>query len=378
MKEQVKIGVLLPHSKQYNTLDSDFIRGIRLNNLNAKLHIENIGIGVDEQIIIEKLQKLSLQEDINLFIGFFGHHNIEQVYQYASDNGIILIASELGATLPVGKPKYDGIFINSFSMIESAHFLGKYFSENNYKKISSASSFYDAGYGLLEAIESSFTNNTTFTGHYITPLYPRENEAEIMEETINSHKSEAVYGFYSGFYAKENALLLSKNRTTTKYPFFMTPFSVDNGFLENFKTNPHDVHIVTSWVENETQESKNFITKYQAKYNDIPSPFSLLGYETGLIFNELLAGIQNKTIPFYKKEIQNLKINGPRGIIQFDIETNRSLFDHYIYKMNLNADGDIIPQIIQTFHNNGNFIKSVIKKQKNANPNGWHNAYLCH
>jgi branched-chain amino acid transport system substrate-binding protein len=378
MKQEIKIGVLLPQSKQYTTLDRDFVRGIRLNDLNANLHIENIGIGSDEQIIIEKIQKLSLQEEISLFIGFFGHHNIQQVYQYASDNGIILIASDLGATLPVGSPKYDGVFINSFSMIESAHFLGKYFSENNYKNISSASSFYDAGYSFLAAIESSFVNNTNFAGHYITPLHPRENEAEIMEDIISACKPDAVFSFFSGLYAKENTLLLSKNKITTKYPFFMSPFSLDNGFIEDYKNNPHDIHIVTSWIENKTQQSKDFRIKYQVKYNDIPSIFSLLGYEIGLLFKTLFEEVKNKTLTSYKIEIENLSINGPRGVIQFDKETNRSFFDHHIYKMNLNADGNIIPEIIESFSNNGSFIKSVIKNQKNATPNGWHNAYLCH
>lgn len=378
MISEIKIGVLLPQSKQYNTLDRDFIRGIRLNNLNAKLYIENIGIGADEKAIIEKIQKLSLQEEINLFIGFFGHHNMQQVYEYASDNGIILIASDMGATIPVGKAKYEGVFINSFSMIESAHFLGKYFSENNYKNISSATSFYDAGYSFLEAIESSFTNDTNFTGHYITPLEPRENEAEIMEDTINASKAEAVFGFFSGLYAKENSLVLSKNKITEKYPFFMTPFSVDNEFIEIFMSNPHDIHIVSSWVQNETPECRVFTTNYQASYNEISSVFSLLGYETGLLFKTLLEEVKNKTILSYKSELKNLSIKGPRGTIQFDKETNRSFFDHHIYKTNLTADGTIIPKIIKTFNNNGNFIKSVIKKQKTANPNGWHNAYLCH
>ena len=377
MKE-IKIGVLLPQSIQYNTLDRDFIRGIRLNNLDAKLHIENIGIGANEQNIIEKIQKLSLQEEINLFIGFFGHHNIQQVYEYASDNGIILIASEMGAKIPVGNPKYDGVFINSFSMIESVHFLGKYFSDNNYTKICSATSFYDAGYSLLEAIGSAFVNNTDFTGHYITPLHPRENEAEIMEDTINTCKPEAVFAFFSGLYAKENDALLSKNKITTKYPFFMTPFSTDHRFIEDFKNNPHEINIISSWVQNKTKECKDFTMKYQVTYIDTPTIFSLLGYETGLIFNTLFKKVKNNTILSYKSELKNLSVNGPRGIIQFDEGTNRSFFDHYIYKMNLTADGAIVPQIIKTFNNNGNFIKSVIEKQKTANLNGWHNAYLCH
>lgn len=67
----MKIGILLPQSKQYPSLDRDFMRGMKLNDLDVKFFIESIGIGADEKIIIEKMQKLSLQEDISIFIGFW-------------------------------------------------------------------------------------------------------------------------------------------------------------------------------------------------------------------------------------------------------------------------------------------------------------------
>lgn len=378
MTGELKIGVLLPQSKQYTTLDRDFIRGIRLNNLNAKLYIENIGIGSDTKLIIEKMQKVSLQEEITVFIGHFGHHNINQVYEYASDNGIILIASDMGASVPHGKLKYDGVYINSFALTESAHFLGHYFSNNNYKKIGSTSSYYDAGYNFLEAIESSFSNDTVFSGHYITPLQPRENEAEIMETTINAYEPEAVFGIFSGLYAEENTTFVLKNKITQKYPFFMMPFSINTQFKEEFRNNPHDIYVITTWVENKTQECRNFTAAYQAIHDNHPSAFSLLGYESGLIIKSVLETSANSNSSSYKKNIEQLNVSGPRGIICFNKETNRSCFDHYIYKMNVDTDGNVIAEVTETFKNDGNFIRSMIAEQKLAGTGGWYNAYLCH
>lgn len=376
MNKEIKIGVLLPQSKQYNTLDRDFINGIRLNNLNAKLHIENIGIGNDTKLIIEKIQKLSLQEEIKLFIGFFGHHNIQQVYKYASDNNIILIAADMGANIPLGSEKHEGVFLNSFGLIESAYFLGRYFSKNNYKKIGSSTCFYDAGYGFLEAMESSFTDDIAFTGHYVTPLHPRENEAEIMAHTISGYDADAVFGVYSGVYAHENAAFMAKNKIGKKHPFFMMPFSVNNIMIEDVKNTTYEIHITTSWVENETEDCKKFTSEYKKTYGSVPTTFSLLGYENGLVIKSILESEDNYSS--YKESIEQLILNGPRGTIQFDKETNRSYYDHHIYKMNLDADNNIIPGIIETFKNNGEYIKAAIAHERPAIHNGWDNAYLCH
>lgn len=112
MDNDIKIGILIPKSKQYPTIDKDFMRGLKLNNLNAKFFVESIGIGADEKMIIDRIQKLNFQEEVSIIIGFFGHKNMSEVYNYTSKNDILLIAADLGATLPYETQAYKGVYIN--------------------------------------------------------------------------------------------------------------------------------------------------------------------------------------------------------------------------------------------------------------------------
>lgn len=135
MDNDIKIGILIPKSQQYPALDKDFVRGLKLNNLKVKFLVESIGIGADEKVIIEKIQKLNFQEDVSIIIGFFGHNNVSEVYQYASNNDIILLTADLGATLPYETVTPKGVYINSFGLTESCYHLGNYLTEKNIKKL---------------------------------------------------------------------------------------------------------------------------------------------------------------------------------------------------------------------------------------------------
>jgi hypothetical protein len=77
-------------------------------------------------------------------------------------------------------------------------------------------------------------------------------------------------------------------------------------------------------------------------------------------------------------EINKLNISGPRGKIQFDKDTNRTIFDHYIYKLNLDSSSNISFSKIETLANDGHFIKAITSYNKTVRLGGWQNAYLCH
>lgn len=377
MNTDIKIGILIPQSKQYKGLDRDFMRGLKLTNLNVKFYIENIGIGSDERIIVEKIQKLNYQEGITIIVGFFGHHNIGHVYEYASENDIVLIASDLGATMPYAASKKKGVYINSFALIESAHLLGNYFTQNNYSKIATSTSYYDSGYGIMSAIGSSLNENTGFSGHYITPFIPREDEAKYMEVALEAYNPDVVFAYHSGLYAQENADFISQNKVNQKYPFYVTAFSITEKIIEEYKNAAQDLHVVSSWL-NDSNDSE-FITKYTDNHTELPSAFAMLGYENGLIISHLLEKTnENMTIRSLTEAMDTLQISGPRGVIKFDNETNRTLFNHHIYKLIPNNENEIKFKRINTLENNGHFIKAVTSQDVPPKIGGWQNAYLCH
>jgi branched-chain amino acid transport system substrate-binding protein len=376
MDNDVKIGILIPKSQQYPSLDKDFIRGLKLNNLNVKFFVESIGVGADEKLIIDKIQKLNFQEDVSIIIGFMGHCNMSEVYNYSSNNDILFLAADLGATTPYQTSEYEGIFINSLGLTDSCYYLGQYFTNKKYQ-IASSTSFYDSGYGLLAALEYAFKEKNQFTGHYITPFMPRENEALHMDHTINTQQPNAVFAFYSGLYAEENATFLKQNKLTQKYPFYVTPFFINDKILEEYKNNPSELYVVSSWMQNDTT-STNFTSLYKEVYNDIPSFFSVLGYENGLILKNILLNADSLKTSSLIEEMYKLDIDGPRGNIRFDTTTNRTLFNHYIYQLNLDSFNTISFRKIETLLNDGGFIKAFASLTKPDHIGGWDNAYLCH
>lgn len=376
MDNDIKIGILIPKSQQYPSLDKDFIRGLKLNNLNVKFFVESIGVGADEKLIIDKIQKLNFQEDVSIIIGFMGHCNMSEVYNYASNNDILFLAADLGATTPYRTSEYEGIFINSLGLTDSCYYLGQYFTAKKYQ-IASSTSFYDSGYGLLAALEYAFKEKNQFTGHYITPFMPRENEALHMDHTINTQQPNAVFAFYSGLYAEENATFLKQNKLTQKYPFYVTPFFINDKILEEYKNNPSELYVVSSWMQNDTT-STNFTSLYKEVYKEIPSFFSVLGYENGLILKNILLNADSLKTSSLIEEMYKLDIDGPRGNIRFDTTTNRTLFNHYIYQLNLDSFNTISFRKIETLLNDGGFIKAFASLTKPHHIGGWDNAYLCH
>lgn len=376
MSSELKIGMLLPQSKQYPFLDRDFMRGIRLNGLNVKFFIESIGIGADEKMIIDKMQKLSFQEDIRVFIGFFGHRNIANVYEYASSHDLFLLVTDIGSTLPYASQKQRGVYINSFGMAESSYHLGEYLATQNYKNIATSSSYYDSGYGINQAIEIGlYENNSEFSGHYITPLNPRENEADCMQEVLAPLKPEAVFAFHSGIYAEEHASYLIKNKLAQSYPFYFTSFSVSDKIVEEYSDAfENDFFVVASWSEKfKNRKNTLFTEKYKAVFHEKPSIFSMLGYESALILESLLQ--DSDIVPALDILIERMADapEGPRGKIEFLADTNRTCFDNYIFKM---VDNET--QIEAVLKNNGEFIQKIMSGSAPQTGSGWHNAYLCH
>jgi branched-chain amino acid transport system substrate-binding protein len=381
-----KIGVLLPQSKQFKTLDRDFIRGLKMPSQEVTYRIESISLGADERLIIDKMQKLHYQEEVSIIIGFFGHHNLSDVFEYASNHDILLIASDLGATLPYQLPILKGVYCNSYGLHESSYLLGIFLRQMQYKNIMSSSSYYDAGYGFLDAVMHAFEENENpFSGHYITPFLPRENETQLMQEHIDSYKPEAICAFHSGLYTQEHTQFLNENRLLQKYPYYLSAFCFDSE-LENVANKDH-LFVVSSWLGNECCSTTtsdvaanfDFITNYRTSYTELPTAFSLLGYESGLIIKSLLENTSEITsTPLLIETMNSLQFVGPRGTIRFDPQTQRTIFDHYIYTTSTDEAGSYCMVKTETLVNNGNFIKKIINTPTPIKAGGWQNAYLCH
>lgn len=351
-------------------MGKEFLNGLRLtssSNNDIDFKIEGIGLANNPEVVINSIQKLVNQEDVQILTGIVGHNGFSEVLDFVEEIEENFIFSDFGANAPLDITERKGIWCNSFDLYQSANLLGKYFSDKGINNIGISTSYYDAGYGFVEAIEKATNENNSskITGHFISPLHPRENEGDILSKFTTDSNLDAIFAFHNGVFAKEHASFLKENNLTKKTPFYSLPFSIDKKVLDDYPHVFNNTFCASSWMSSlKTKENEIFVKKYKEIYNTEPSIFALLGYENGILINNFF--INNGSL------VKNDFV-GPRGTINVDSISNRTTNTHYLWKLKY-EDGNYTSLLVQEL----NYKYSDNLYKDNKEQGGWHNAYLCH
>jgi branched-chain amino acid transport system substrate-binding protein len=375
----LKIGILTPHSNAVPSMGRDFIDGLEmaLANSPVELFVEGIGIGADMKQIINSVQKLQNQNRVHIITGLLGHHLIEQILGMMENLGSLMLYSDLGARLPIGLKKAPTVFCNSFDLCLSAIQSAKCMVADGHKQVAVSSCYYEAGYGFIQALEKGlYGSGGGFAGHFITPHIPRENEAEIMKQFMESTKPDAIYALYSGIFAREHATFISQNKVSSNYPMYASPFAVENSLLNDFPEVFDNTRCVSPWmVEDETEVNLQFVVDYTELYDRQPSVFSLLGYENGKALATMANSASKYTVAELKKALETLSFDSPRGTFSFDPDTHRTSFGQSMWKI-ISENGTYKKHKMMQFENNPALTLEWMNME-NMPIGGWFNAYLC-
>jgi len=368
-KKMKKIGVLLPQSKSFPKMGKEFLNGLRMTlskEANFEIKIEGIGLANNPEDVMNSIQKLINQEEVSLTTGILGHQGLNEIHNFMDGIDEPLIYADFGSIAPADLSDRKNIWCNSLNLCQSTGMLAKYFGDNSIKNVAISTSYYDSGYGFVQAMENEFqsTQQSQFSGHFITPLHPRENEASLMQEFISTHPSDAVFAFHNGVYAKEHASYLKENKINKNIPLYTLPFSVDERVLEEYPEVFNETRCITSWfAELDTPENKIFVTDYKNRYGSLPSVFAVLGYENGILIKNY----------FEDQALSSQTLIGPRGSVSVSADLKRTEYSFYLVQLIYQNDR-YEQQVIEKFEieKNSKSISSTVEV------GGWHNAYLCH
>lgn len=377
----VNVGVLVPHSKTYPTMGKDYINGLKLGTKSANntysFIIEGIGLGADEKVIIDKAQKFAIQDDVHIITGLMGHIGLDDLQDYTKNMEIVLLYSDLGATIPKVNSKNPWAFCNSFELYKSAMLFGEYAPKWGYKNIAISSSYYDSGYGLIGALEKTLNKSGgEFSGHFITPLHPRENEFALMTEFVDELKPDAVFAIHSGIYATEHAEFLTENKVPEKVPFYSTSFGLDTNIISGNEGAFVGSKCISPWfVEEDNKANQEFIENYQKEYGKLPTPFAMLGYENGLVLNKAVDELESNNLNTHqlKDALSKVSIEGPRGNVFFNSDINRTSFSQHLWEIVKDKEAYKKEKNLET---NLELKNSIFNESNEPNAN-WYNAYLC-
>jgi branched-chain amino acid transport system substrate-binding protein len=173
-----RIGLLLPRSTDYPSMGYDILDGLKFSlakagRTNTQIFSENIGFGENTNINYSKAEKLFLQDNVDLVIGYSNSTNAEALYQLATAIDKPIIILDAGMQLPLS-PVSSHCYHISLQGVQACRFAG-YMAGSGNRKVLMATSFYDGGYrgpwgydrGLSEA-------GGSICGNYVSGFKPAE------------------------------------------------------------------------------------------------------------------------------------------------------------------------------------------------------------
>jgi branched-chain amino acid transport system substrate-binding protein len=150
----MKIGILVPQSKVHATIGKNFVNGIKMVG-DFTVIVEGIGYGDNPKLIADKMDKFSMQDDVDCIVGLVGDRDLTSLYEKANALELLAIFARLGAFPDVNIPDNKFAFSLSLNTCNAISYLGPWFQAKNWRKIGVSGSFNDVGYGFLKSLEDA-------------------------------------------------------------------------------------------------------------------------------------------------------------------------------------------------------------------------------
>jgi hypothetical protein len=362
-----KVGLLIPQSQAYKTIGRDFVRGFKfLGDNEVEVIIEGIGVGNDTDLTTNLIDKLVIQNEVDIIVGLVGDFQLDVLYNKINGLEIPTIFARVGAFPNIQPEQNEYGFTLSYGLSEGLYKLGGWFVENSWNKVATSGSFNDIGYGLVRALELALYNaGGEFAGHRTTPLKQEGNEAEIAQKFYESIECDVICEFYNGDFAAENVDYMRALEGNIDIPLMYTPFSLNSDHLQVVGEKAKSLSMYAPWLSQDlTGEISDFDKRYFEKHDKYPEVSNWLGYQAALAVRDLIPNrkeiLKGKKQTFGETE---MAVCSEDLVIQYPIK---------IWKAENNA-GKWEMKPSTTFE-----AKYDIPEPFEGQVTGWHNAYLCY
>jgi len=202
-KEEVKslkIGVLLPQSKEYPLISREFLDGLKLyftihaNSFaqgEAELVVEDVGFGT-ERVTNEKVRKLVAVDGVSLIVGLLEFNTAFQVGLVSDMLGVPCLFAGLGESAVPQTDHAETSFFFSLQYWKSYYALGRYVKKHQPEKpVHIVTSFYDCGYDPLRALRVGL-GSELIARETVLKSYTSEELVEEIAKQVQFHEGERL------------------------------------------------------------------------------------------------------------------------------------------------------------------------------------------
>ena len=383
----MNIGILYPRSKAHPGITQDLLDGlktfIKQHELDKEwtLFSESIGIGGAEKEVYEKAEKLLIIDDVDVLVAYIDLRvmPILEPLFYTSAKPVIIVNP--GANFPQNWiPQPNTMFLtlqHAFLCSLTGHLASD--AENG--RAGMTTTFYDCGYLHTAAMVKSFSRSGGIISfNYVNnQLYNDDFNIKELADLLSSDKT--THSLLCVFDELPASLLydqLNAFDDAGDLHLFVSPMMLQQKALEKLPGGfKFSVDGYLPWDFSSTNEANTFFKdSYQKQAKKNAGIFSLLGWETGMILQQVAIGCKDNIRDGAKvvETLAGTKIPGPRGELKLDPATNYFISPVVRCSVKNNSDKIEMTGIGFPEHEWKTFSSVPIE----GVTSGWTNTYLCY
>lgn len=381
----MNVGILYPRSKAHPGITQDFMDGIKafpgLQQAGITFISESIGYGGSEKEVYEKAEKLLLIESVDVLVAFIGEKVLEILHPLMQSCGKLLLVVHPGANYPYSWIPQANIIQLTLQDAFLCWLCGQDAGKEKPGDAVMASTFYDCGYLHLATMVKGYTDaGGKIVFNYVnSQVYDDRFHIDEMRiflsdkpgrQTVLSVLDELPASL---FYNKLNEI-----ERGGEFNLYVSPMMLQPGALVNAGSGfQFSISGYTPWLPDaDTGGNKDFCEAFRLKTRREPGLFSLLGWETGMIVKQISAtGICGFADGAgIATALQEIIINGPRGELRLDPDTN--YFTAPLLKCRLHNNSIQMKTDQLVFP--ADAWETYIQLPTDGSGSGWTNTYLCY
>lgn len=355
----MKIALLTHLSPTFPLLIADLIEG--LNSTLGEKHELNkhyLSANANNKTVIEEVQKLAL-EGVDLVIAYTNVDNLIAIQELLGQfqKKAILIDSNAQYYNPT--TNNENCYWLSMQTIESAEFLAKCLLSETEGSVAMLSGFINSGYQMSYFFSNTFVKeNRDIVFQYAASANGlNNNDLDQIANRLILEKPSVVYINSFATEGKQFSSLINRKDIQKHLP--NTKWAINNQLLNELEENSlsGNIFACTTWYK-DAINNLEFSNQYFEKTKRKPSLFTCIGYEAGIIANQL----ENNSISNF---------DSPRGKIFCEKETHTFRSMQSFYEFDQSTKKMLLSK--QVFVDNTN-----PENQDNIDFGGWTNTYLCY
>lgn len=348
---------------------------------NIQLLAENIGLGGSEKEVYEKAEKLLVLEGIDLLVAYIDLRVMELLKPLLYVSGKLVLIVNPGANYPKNWAPQPNILYLGLQHSFLCWLTGAMAANMGKKRAAVATTFYDCGYLHIAAIVNAFTEGGGSISHHYVNNQKNDEPFQITALTeflAADADTDCLLCVSDTQPASHFYELLNNSESARKIDLFVSPMMLEKKALETAAGGFHfNVQGYLPWHESiEDSYNQVFQDLYLRHTKRKPSVFALLGWETGLLLEQvfLQSNGENMDGATLATELGKIIINSPRGEIKLDNETHYFLAPVYRASQH-KSEGELV---IEHAGYAAKEWTTFVEHPQGGTSSGWTNTYLCY